>query len=135
MKKQGFTLVEIMIVVAIIALLTAIAIPAFLQYRKDARRSLCINNLRLIDHAKEALAIKFNWTAGADVAGDPAALPAARWAVLMGYIDGGTAANVLQCPENNNETTPIHYNYNPVDTTPTCTLAASTMTEHVYSPQ
>ena len=137
MKKQGFTLVEIMIVVAIIALLTAIAIPAFLQYRKDARRSLCINNLRLIDHAKEALAIKFNWTAGADVAGDPAALPAARWAVLMGYIDGGTAANVLQCPENKSDVAggANHYTYNPVDTTPVCPKATDlSFTEHVYSP-
>jgi len=55
-QRKGFTLVEIMIVVAIIALLAAIAIPSFLKSRQDARTSACINNLRLIDHAKQQLA-------------------------------------------------------------------------------
>ena len=52
-QRKGFTLVEIMIVVAIIALLAAIAIPSFMKSRQDSRRTACVNNLRLIDHAKQ----------------------------------------------------------------------------------
>jgi len=55
-QNKGFTLVEIMIVVAIIALLAAIAIPSFMKSRADARASSCVNNLRLIEHAKQQYA-------------------------------------------------------------------------------
>lgn len=54
--RKGFTLVEIMIVVAIIALLAAIAIPSFMKSRQDSRRTACVNNLRLLYHAKQQLA-------------------------------------------------------------------------------
>ena len=51
--KAGFTLVEIMIVVGLIGLLAAIAVPAFQRSRESARQNACINNLRLIQDAKE----------------------------------------------------------------------------------
>jgi prepilin-type N-terminal cleavage/methylation domain-containing protein len=59
-KRGGFTLVEIMIVVAIIALLAAIAVPGFLRARKRSQASRVINDLRLIDSAVDQYAIENN---------------------------------------------------------------------------
>ena len=50
-RQSAFTLVEIMIVVAIIGLLAAIAIPNFVKARSTAQANVCINNLRQIDGA------------------------------------------------------------------------------------
>ncbi|MFA5203295.1 MAG: type II secretion system protein [Lentisphaeria bacterium] len=53
MRRQPFTLVEIMIVVAIIGLIAAIAIPSFVNARNTTRKNACINNLRQISGAQE----------------------------------------------------------------------------------
>jgi prepilin-type N-terminal cleavage/methylation domain-containing protein len=66
-KRGGFTLVEIMIVVAIIALLAAIAVPGFLRARKRSQASRIINDLRLIDSAIDQYAIENNKSSGATV--------------------------------------------------------------------
>jgi prepilin-type N-terminal cleavage/methylation domain-containing protein len=66
-KRGGFTLVEIMIVVAIIALLAAIAVPGFLRARKRSQASRVINDLRLIDAAVDQYAIENNRTSGSVV--------------------------------------------------------------------
>jgi prepilin-type N-terminal cleavage/methylation domain-containing protein len=61
-KHAGFTLVEIMIVVAIIALLAAIAVPGFLRARKRSQASKILNDLRMIDSAVDQYAIETNRT-------------------------------------------------------------------------
>jgi prepilin-type N-terminal cleavage/methylation domain-containing protein len=66
-KRAGFTLVEIMIVVAIIALLAAIAVPGFLRARKRSQASRILNDLRMIDSAVDQYAIETSRTTGATV--------------------------------------------------------------------
>ena len=80
-RRGGFTLVEIMIVVAIIALLAAIAVPGFLRARKRSQASRILNDLRMIDSAVDQYAIENNKVSGNSV-------PLAAWTQ---YIKQGTA--------------------------------------------
>ena len=79
-KHAGFTLVEIMIVVAIIALLAAIAVPNFLRSRKRSQATQVLEDLRIIDSAVDQYAIETNKNSGATVA----------WADVQNYIKTGT---------------------------------------------
>ena len=67
-KRAGFTLVEIMIVVAIIALLAAIAVPGFLRARKRSQASKILNDLRMIDSAVDQYAIETGKKSGDPIA-------------------------------------------------------------------
>src|SRR5437588_2785828 len=67
-SHRGFTLVEIMIVVAIIALLAAIAVPGFLRARKRSQATRILNDLRMIDSAVDQYAIETNRKTGDTVA-------------------------------------------------------------------
>ena len=67
-RRGGFTLVEIMIVVAIIALLAAIAVPGFLRARKRSQASKILNDLRMIDSAVDQYAIETAKSTGSTVA-------------------------------------------------------------------
>jgi prepilin-type N-terminal cleavage/methylation domain-containing protein len=71
-KRAGFTLVEIMIVVAIIALLAAIAVPGFLRARKRSQATKILNDLRMIDGAVDQYAIETSRSSGFQV-------PSADW--------------------------------------------------------
>lgn len=65
--RRGFTLVEIMIVIAIIALLAAIAVPNFMRARKRSQATRMLNDLRVIDYAIDRWAIETNRVAGETV--------------------------------------------------------------------
>ena len=107
--RSAFTLVEIMIVVAIIGLLAAIAIPNFVKARENAQRTACISNLKSLEGCK------------------------ASWALEMkhGSTDTPTDADLFGptlymqarpiCPANGT------YTLNQVDTKPSCSVATHTL--------
>ncbi len=104
--KQGFTLVEIMIVVAIIGLLAAIAIPSFVKSRNTARTNACINNLRQIDSGKEQLAM---------------ATSLANDAVVVNADVDAYMKSARSCPAGG------AYTYGVIGANPTCTIAGHTL--------
>jgi prepilin-type N-terminal cleavage/methylation domain-containing protein len=63
-SRQGFTLVEIMIVVAILGLLIAIAVPNFIKTRTNAQKQVCIENLAQIESAKQIWGVEVGRTYG-----------------------------------------------------------------------
>jgi prepilin-type N-terminal cleavage/methylation domain-containing protein len=88
-RKSGFTLVEIMIVVAIIGLLAAIAIPNFIKARATSQANACINNLRQIDGAINEWALETGQSTGAAVA---------SVSTVSAYIKLNSASSVPGCP-------------------------------------
>ena len=79
-KRAGFTLVEIMLVVAIIALLAAIAVPNFRRSRKRSQATQVLEDLRVIDAAIDLYSIENNKTNGNAIV----------WADIQAYLKNGT---------------------------------------------
>jgi prepilin-type N-terminal cleavage/methylation domain-containing protein len=115
-KKQGFTLVEIMIVVAIIGLLAAIAIPNFVKARTTSQQNACINNLRLIDSSKQQWALEQRQQS--------TSLPTG--ADLQPYLGRGNNGELPTCPVDPANSFATSYTPNAVSTPPVCQIVSST---------
>ncbi len=107
--KKGFTLVEIMIVVAVIAIIVAVAIPSFVNSRQRARRNLCLKSLRTINDAKSMWAVSEGHTS----------LETPTWDGLVPtYIK-----KIPVCPAGGTYTMQI------VDTNPTCSVDGHSLSD------
>jgi len=109
-SESGFTLVEIMIVVAIIALLAAIAIPNFVRARVSAQTDACINNLRQLDGATQRWALENNKSASSAVTSGN----------ILPYL-GHAAGDWPVCPAGGT------YSVTTVNAPPTCSVSGHTL--------
>ena len=116
-RKAGFTLVEIMIVVAIICLLAAIAIPNFVKARATSQANACINNMRQLDAAVNQFALENKKTTGYQP----------TTADVTPYIKLNAANSLPPCPAGG------VYSYALIGTLPsiTCNLGSSVTPPHL----
>ncbi len=115
-RASAFTLVEIMIVVAIIGLLATIAIPNFVRARMKAQQNACINNLRQLDGAKQTWALENK--------ASPMVVP--TQANIQPYLGRGTAGTAPTCPADSQNSFQTSYSINDLQTAPNCLILPGT---------
>ena len=113
-SRRAFTLVEIMLVVAILSFILAIAIPAFFRSRELSRKRACQENLQKIDGAKQQWAMENNISADATP----------TWAVLV-----GGSAYIRKSPQC---TASGVYSINALAEEPACSLSSQGFFPHVF---
>lgn len=113
-KSAGFTLVEIMIVVLIIGILLAIAIPNFVQARERSRSKACIANLKQIDSAKQQYLMDQNLST----------MPATVDLTTTGGLVPTYIRTTPTCPAGGT------YTVNGATVSPTCSEATSDATDY-----
>jgi prepilin-type N-terminal cleavage/methylation domain-containing protein len=118
----AFTLVEIMIVVAIIGLLAAIAIPNFVRARTTAQMNACINNLRQVDGAKQQWALETRQATNAvPVVSD-----------INPYLGRAGSASSILCPAGGATATfASSYTINAVNVAPVCNILGGAGGTHI----
>lgn len=109
-NRKGITIVEVMIVLGIIGLLCAMALPNFGRMRANAYRDQCITNLRTIAAAKE----RWSLETGAADTDEPSSSD------LDPYIKDGTAS--LVCPLDPSSSFSTSYTINDIETNPACNI-------------
>ncbi|MDB6023696.1 MAG: type secretion system protein [Pedosphaera sp.] len=122
-SKKGFTLIEIMIVVAIIGLLAAIAIPNFVHARNTAQMNACINNLRQVDGAKQQWALENKSASTATpLSGD-----------IQPYMGRGSNGSLPVCPLDSGNAFSSSYVIQPLGTAPSCNIQPTGTNAHVLN--
>lgn len=115
-RPAGFTLVEIMIVVAIIGLLSAMAVANFIQARATSQANACIGNLRQIDSAANLFALEQKRITGSPIINFPGD--------LIPYVKLNAGGHIPACPAGGSYSCPT------VGVLPTCSLGSTVTPAH-----